>query len=164
MGTCSGDVLISATCPVSAPKSVRGFVGRLKVSSSGRGPVGRAKAHSLYTVELVNIIADAQAGDQNLFVYFKVGLRTRIPVSERLLHRGRCYPHFSTPFRTPLEPRATSSVILPSFACSRRQQMLVYCCINSRRCPLGVVGCRSTYIGRYRVVSRWGRFAGFFGA
>ena len=46
MGTCSGDVLVSDTCLVSAPKSVRGFVGRLKVSSSGRGiPVGRAKAH-----------------------------------------------------------------------------------------------------------------------
>ena len=158
MGTCSGDVLISATCPVSAPKSVRGFVGRLKVSSSGRGPVGRAKAHSLYS--LISSPMPKRVIRTCLYILrlvyeleFRSPSASYIVVGAILIFRPPSAP-----------PRATSSVILPSFARSRRQPMLVYCCINSRRWPLGVVGCRSTYIGRYRVVSRWGRFAGFFGA
>ena len=70
-------------------------------------------------------------------------------------------------FRPPSAPRTLVVGIVPSFdlsARSRRQPTLVYCCINSRRWPHSVVGHRSTYIGRYRVVSHGGRFAGFFGA
>ena len=56
----------------------------------------------------MNIIADAQAGDQNFFVYINVSLRTRIPVLVRLLHRDRHHRHFrppSTRFRTPIRRR-----------------------------------------------------------
>ena len=90
IGTCSGDVYVSATCAVSAPKSVWGFLGGLKVSSSGRGAkIGLGR----HTVELVNINTYAQAGAQNLFVYVNVSIRTRIPVLYRLLHRDRRHRH-----------------------------------------------------------------------
>ena len=96
IGTCSGDVYVSATCAVSAPKSVWGFLGGLKVSSSGRGAkIGLGR----HTVELANINTYAQSGDQNLFLYINVCIRTRIPVLFRLLHRDRRHRHFRPPSR-----------------------------------------------------------------
>ncbi|EJK76279.1 hypothetical protein THAOC_01967 [Thalassiosira oceanica] len=72
-----------SVCPVSAPKSVRGFLGRLKVSLLG-GHAEPSLAVQGHIVELVNtIITDAQAGDMNLFVYIYVSIRTQIPVLTR---------------------------------------------------------------------------------
>ena len=77
----------------------------------------------------MNIIADAQAGDQNLFAYINVSLRTRIPVLVRLLHRERRHRHVRPPsarFRTPIRRRFEVVRLIPTFPKATEAGLLSY--------------------------------------